>query len=371
MNSPATLQNIGQLLVIGFDGTEMSSRLRSQLTRIQPAGVILFARNIATAEQTYQLLKDCQSCVSTPLITCVDMEGGLVDRFRKVLAPSPSAADVFAAGERKIFRKHGRIIGQCCSALGFNTDLAPVVDLAFKKSDKVLGSRAVSANPKETVRYAREFLAGLRSAGVLGCLKHFPGLGEANLDTHRRLPQVSKSWKALWRDDLKPYRDLRRGAPMVLVAHAAYPSVTKTPTPASLSVKWIEGVLRKKIGYRGLVMSDDLEMGAVLRAGTISEAAVAHIRAGGDLALICHAEENVVGGYGALLKEAQHNPAFGRRCQESIHKVLAFKKQCKELKRHAAVPSQAKLETLTRELWEFGEQVRIEAITSSERRVRA
>ena len=114
---------IGQLLIIGFDGTEMSPRLASLLTRMQPAGVILFARNITGGEQTYKLLKDCQACVSTPLFTCVDMEGGRVDRFRNVIGPAPSAADVFATGDRKLFRKHGKVIGESCRALGFNTDL--------------------------------------------------------------------------------------------------------------------------------------------------------------------------------------------------------------------------------------------------------
>jgi len=371
MKSRKTVSNLGQLLVVGFDGTESSSQLRTLLRRIQPAGVILFARNIVAAGQTRRLLKDCQSCVSTPLFTCVDMEGGLVDRFRKLLGPSPSAADVYVTDDRKLFRKHGKLIGECCCALGFNTDLSPVVDLAFKKSEKVLGSRAVSADPKEAVRYAREFLAGLRSAGVLGCLKHFPGLGEANLDTHRKLPQVSKAWKALWSEDLKPYRDLRREAPMVLVGHGAYQSVTKTRTPASLSSKWIDGILRRKIGYQGLVISDDLEMGAVLTAASTAHAAVEHIRAGGDLALICHAEGNVVGGYEALMKEAERDRAFARRCQQSIQRVLAFKKKSKEVKRNTVVPSQDKVEKLTRELWEFGEQVRFEAITPGERRVRA
>jgi beta-N-acetylhexosaminidase len=371
MKSRETVSNIGQLLVVGFEDTEMSPQLRRLLTRIQPAGVILFARNIVTAEQTHRLLKECQSCVSSPLFTCVDMEGGLVDRFRKVLGPSPSAGDVYATGDRKLFRKHGKIIGECCCALGFNTDLAPVVDLAFKKSDKVLGSRAVSANPKEAVRYAREFLAGLRSAGVLGCLKHFPGLGEANLDTHLKLPQVSKPWKALWSEDLKPYRDLRLEAPMVLVGHAAYSSATDKRTPASLSKQWVEGILRKKIGYRGLVISDDLEMGAVLKAGSTAHAAVEHIRAGGDLGLICHAEENVIGGYEALIAEAECNETFAKRCEESIQRVLAFKKSRKKVKRNVAAPPREKIEKLTRELWEFGEQVRLAAITPKEWRVRA
>lgn len=152
---------IGQLLIVGFDGTEMSSRLRSLLSRIQPAGVILFARNIVSAQQTFRLLKDCQSCVSTPLFTCVDMEGGTVDRFRNVIGASPSATDVFATGDRKLFRKHGAIIGKACRTLGFNTDLAPVVDLALDNSCKVLGSRVVSSDPKQSALYAREFLSGL------------------------------------------------------------------------------------------------------------------------------------------------------------------------------------------------------------------
>src|SRR2546427_11074315 len=250
---------VGQLLIIGFDGTEMSPPLSSLLTRIQPAGVILFARNIIAAEQTYKLLKDCQSCVSTRLFTCVDMEGGPVDRFRNLIGPSPSAAHVFAGNHRKLFRKHGNIIGKSCRALGFNVDFAPVVDLALEASRNVMRSRAVSADPKQAIVYAREFLAGLRAAGVLGAAKHFPGLGEANLDTHHELPNVSKSWKKLWEQDLSPYRTMARELDMVLVGHASYPRVTGGKMPASLSKKWITSVLRVKISYRGLVVLDDLE----------------------------------------------------------------------------------------------------------------
>src|ERR1700685_4133496 len=160
--------DVGQLLIVGFDGTEMSPRINSLLTLLQPAGVILFARNITGAEQTYELLKDCQRCVSTPLFTCVDMEGGRVDRFRSVMGAAPSAAEVFAIGDRNLFRRHGKVIGESCRALGFNTDFAPVVDLALAASSTVMSSRAVSADPKQTVVYAREFLAGLRSAYVIG-----------------------------------------------------------------------------------------------------------------------------------------------------------------------------------------------------------
>src|ERR1700731_2089851 len=216
---------IGQLLIIGFDGIRMPPKLTSLLTRLQPAGVILFARNIKSAEQTHRLLNDCQKCVSTPLFACVDLEGGTVDRLRDVLGPAPSAADVFATGDRELYRKHGQLLGENCHALGFNVDFAPVVDLAFAVSRGVMSSRSVSENPRETAVYAREFLAGLRSAGVLGCGKHFPGLGAGTLDSHHALPMIEKSLRELWKEDLVPYRLLRMQMPMVMISPAAYPVV--------------------------------------------------------------------------------------------------------------------------------------------------
>jgi beta-N-acetylhexosaminidase len=353
---------IGQLVVVGFDGTEMSPSLSSLLTRIQPAGVILFARNIIDAEQTYCLLKACQAAVSEPLFTCVDMEGGTVDRFRGVFGRSPSAADVFASGDRRLFRKHGRVIGESCRALGFNTDFAPVVDLAFPASRTVMSSRAVSADPKEAVVYAREFLKGLRSAGILGSAKHFPGLGEANLDTHQELPNVDKSWKKLWDEDIYPYRAMKRELPMVLIGHASYPRVTPAGLPASLSKKWISDVLRKKIGYRGLIVSDDLEMGGVLKAAPIEQAAIQHIRAGGDLCLICHIEEYVTRSYDALVREAGRDRRFARRAEESVERVMAFKERYAEVNKTTPMPTDAKIQKLVRQLSEFTEQVRSKSV---------
>ena len=354
--------NLGQLLIVGFDATEMSPRLTSLLTKIQPAGVILFARNIIGADQTHRLLRECKKCVATPLFTCVDLEGGQVDRFRDVLGPTPSAADVFSTGDRKLFRRHGHLIGENCRALGFNVDFAPVLDLAFAASKSVMGSRTVSANPKEVATYAREFLRGLREAGVLGCGKHFPGLGEANLDTHHDLPSVEKSFKKLWDEDLAPYRLLRRDLPLVMISHAAFPAVTKDRTPASLSKKWITEILRNKIGYRGLIISDDLEMGGVLAAAPIEQAAIAHIRAGGDLSLICHKEEFILRAHEALIHEAERDRKFAKRVQESSRRVLAFKKKHLQTIRRSPPPTASRVEKLTRQLWEFGEQVRLASL---------
>jgi beta-N-acetylhexosaminidase len=349
--------DLGQLLIIGFEPAEMTDGLRALLTRIQPAGVILFARNVITPAQTHQLLQDCQACVAKPLFTCVDMEGGRVDRFRAAIGSFPSAAEVFATGNRRLYRQHGRLIGNACRALGFNTDFAPVLDLALEASRAVMSSRAVSPDPRQVVIYSREFLMGLKSAGVIGSGKHFPGLGEANLDTHHELPNVQASYKKLWRDDLYPYRALKRELPMVLIGHANYPAVTQDAGPASLSKKWIAGVLRKKIGYRGLVVSDDMEMGALLKAAPIGKAAVEFVRAGGDLCLICRQEDFVNAAYDALDKEAQRNRGFTRRVEESIARILAFKKKSKDLKRKIIPPPPEKIESLKKQLGDFVERV--------------
>jgi beta-N-acetylhexosaminidase len=355
-----SFSEIGQLLIVGFDGTEMTSRFSSLLTRLQPAGVILFARNIESPEQTWRLLRDCQKCVAMPLFTCVDLEGGTVDRFRETLGAAPSAADVFDTNDRKLFRKHGQLIGENCRALGFNVDFAPVLDLAFEASRSVMESRAVSANPLETVIYAREFLTGLRAAKVMGCGKHFPGLGEGTLDSHHELPVIDKPLKRLWDEDLLPYRMLRRQLPFVMVSHAAYPQLTRDRTPASLSKIWITDVLRKRIGYRNLIVSDDLEMGGVQSAAPIGKAAVEFIRAGGDLCLVCHRETHIVHAYGALIRAAEADSKFARRVAEAARRVVAFKKQSAKMMRRVKAPSASMVGTLSRQLWEFSEQVRLE-----------
>ncbi len=334
---------VGQLLIFGFEGTEPSARLRTAITSLQPGGIILFARNIVEPRQTWELLREAHGLAAHPMFLCVDMEGGTVDRLKAVIAPAAAAAEVFASGKKKLFRQHGRLIGEECRALGFNVDFAPVLDLGLEPSRRVLTSRTVSADPRETVTYAGEFLKGLSDAQVLGCGKHFPGLGEANLDTHHELPAINKKGRRLWNQDLYPYRKLRRQLPFVMVAHAAYPAVTCDRTPASISSKWIAEILREKIGYRGLVISDDLEMGGVLAAGSIEHAAVETIRAGADIFLVCHQEEHVWAAYRAVLKEAERDRRFAALVERAARRVLEFKKKHKDLRRFPGAPSERAL----------------------------
>ena len=354
----------GQLLMMGVADAEPTERLRDRLRRLQPGGVVLFARNIREPRQTWELLRACRGELTTPPFLAVDMEGGTVDRFRYLLGPAPAAAEVFASADRKLFRKHGRAIGEAVRSLGFNLDFAPVLDLAFPASRAALGSRAVSVVPREVAAYAREFLAGLREEGIIGCGKHFPGLGEGALDSHRALPVIAKAWKKLWAEDLAPYRALGSRLPMVMVCHAAYPEVTGERIPASLSAKWITEVLRKKIRYRGLVLSDDLDMGGVLAAATIEQAAVATLRAGTDMYLVCQKEENVDRAYQAVVRAGERDPSFARRLAAAHRRVRACKEKSRALRRPPPPPRPELVARLTRELWELGEQVRLEAFAA-------
>ena len=354
-------QQVGQLLIMGFDGSEASTRLRSMLATLQPGGIILFKRNITAARQTWELLRESQKCVATPAFLCVDMEGGTVDRLKDVIAPAPPVADIAASGNRELFRLHGRVLGDECRLLGFNVDFAPVVDLGLEPSRKVLTSRTASDDPRKVVTYAREFLRGLKDAHVLGCGKHFPGLGAANLDTHHDLPAIATPAVRLMKEDLCPYRELHRQMPFVMVAHAAYPAVTKDKTPASLSRKWITGILRQRIGYRGLILCDDLEMGGVLSAAPIEVAAVETLRAGADIFMVCHNEEKVWRAYEAVLTAAERDRRFARLVAEKARRVLAVKRRARALKRHTPAPSDPSVDRLRRQLWQLGEQARMVA----------
>jgi beta-N-acetylhexosaminidase len=350
----------GQLLILGFDGTEMTTALRSRLRALQPGGVILFARNIESPRQAHALLKAAQKDSSTTLFRCVDMEGGTVDRLRDVISPAPSVQDVAQAAHKPFYREHGRLIGGEVRALGFNVDFAPVLDLRLDASLTVLGSRTVSCDGKATAVYAKEFLRGLREAGVAGCGKHFPGLGEGNLDSHAALPVVHKSWKALWNEDLLPYRLLAAQLPMVMVAHCAYPEVTGEALPASISRKWIGEVLRKKIGYTGLVVSDDLEMGGVLKVASIEEAAVATVQAGADQYLVCHNEELVQRAWDAVLREAERSSRFRAKVELAARRVLSAKKRWPAMKtRFASAPGEATVNRLRQKMWLFDEELRL------------
>src|ERR1035437_6597754 len=309
-------QAAGSLLVVGLGGTDLTGLERAWLKLVRPAGIILFRRNISGARQTRALLAEATSLGAANSLRCVDVEGGTVDRLRDALAPIPSVQAVAKAarqpGKSALNREHGELIARGVKAFGFNTTLAPVLDLALPDSVEVMGTRAAAPTPDGVVEYARGFLSGLAEQGVVGCGKHFPGLGGGTLDSHLETPAIRRSWREVWRQDLAPYRELRSELQMVMVNHAAYPGTLSKDRPASVSPFWMTTVLRKRIGSRGIVFSDDLEMGGILKFMAIEEAAIAAVRAGMDLLEICHSTELILRAYEALIAEGERSAAFNK-----------------------------------------------------------
>jgi len=307
-------QAAGSLLVVGLSGTELTGLESAWLRLVRPGGVILFKRNIIDAPQTRALLDQATGFSASHAVRCVDVEGGTVNRLRDALAPLPSAqavgAVVKASGKTAFAREHGELIARAIRAFGFNTTLAPVVDLALPESTEVLGSRPPGSTASDVIDYARSFLEGLAANGVAGCGKHFPGLGGAGGDTHFVTPEIPRTSEQIWNEDLVPYRELHREMPMIMMNHAAYPQTQSKNHPASASAFWITNMLRKKIGYRGVILSDDLEMGGILKFMPVDEAAVEAVRAGSDLLEICHSAELILRSYEALITEAEKSAAF-------------------------------------------------------------
>jgi beta-N-acetylhexosaminidase len=305
-------QAAGSLLVVGVAGTELTRLERAWLKLIQPSGIILFRRNIVDAAQTRALLTEATAYTAEASLRCVDIEGGAVDRLRDAVAPMPSAQAVAATGQPKFMRMHGELIARETLAFGFNTTLAPVLDLAHADSAGVMGTRSAAANPEGVVRYARAFLAGLAEHSVAGCGKHFPGLGGGTLDSHLETPAIRRTWAEMWKQDLVPFRELAADLPMIKVSHAAYPETRGGHKPATASPFWITSILQKKIGYRGLIFSDDMEMGGILKFLPIDQAAVAALRAGIHMMEICHSPELILLCYESLIHEAERSATIRR-----------------------------------------------------------
>jgi beta-N-acetylhexosaminidase len=309
--------------MVGLPGPVLDRDTARRLTRIGPGGVILFDRNLESPTQTAGLLEQLRSRAARPLLLALDQEGGRVSRLQAWIGSTPSAVALARAGEDTVFR-FGRATARALRALGFTVDFAPVVDLCAGDVANGIGDRSFGTDPERVCLLAGAFLEALQGAGVAGCLKHFPGLGPTNLDSHVGLPTAERSRDELERLDLVPYRRLGGRAACVMVGHAAYPALDPDPRrPASLSPPVVTGLLRGSLRFGGLVVSDDLEMGAVAPIDEDGRAAVRAVAAGCDLVLYCASLERAERAADALARAAEEDPLFRGRVAQAESSVDA------------------------------------------------
>jgi len=332
-------QQIGQFFFIGLQGTEVDEETRALISEVQPGGVIIFGRNVVAPNQLRSLLDGVSDLITTPPLFGIDQEGGLVDRLRKIFTPMPSARTIRQHGDLAAARALGRITGEVLRMLGFSINFAPVMSIMTDDRDLLsngLYSRSFGRSPGEVLGYTTVYMRGLQGTGCLGCLKHFPGIGAGEVDSHEEMPVVRLSHDDLIAQDLAPYIELfqRRDDRVrcVMVSHGGFPNVDiREETtggllePASLNYNIVTKLLREELGYRHLVVTDDLEMGAIARHCEIGDAVVRAIKAGEDMVLICADPEKIRSGYRAMLAAARDGRLPEKRLRESLRRIDATK----------------------------------------------
>lgn len=318
-------QKIGQLFVLGFQGPQPDQETSALLDYIQPGGFHLFQRNIESFDQVYDLtmrLRVMPACA--PLLT-IDHEGGRVDRLKQIFAPIPSMPELAAMGMAQL-RLGARVIAAELEAAGFNVDFAPVADLRYP--DGVLAERCLASEPSEVARFAAAFIEELAKRGIVTGIKHFPGLGAAMADSHFSLPRIERTRRQIQQTDVAPFVSLFEQTGMIMVAHAHFPGLgDEKPVPASLSPRVIEGFLRKKLGYAGLVITDDLTMGAVTTIGLTPELFLRAFEAGNDMLLFSQTTPLVEKAFKTILSAVRGSAILRRRVDESVDRILGLKAQ--------------------------------------------
>ncbi len=329
-NSLSLQKKIGQLFFVGIAGPDIDEQTADLLLGIEPGGVCLFSRNIKTAEQTRRLLDDIRQRSEIEPFLSLDQEGGLVDRLRRVMQPMPAANKLKTDEDAA---KLGSVISETIRILGFNMDFAPVVDVSDQERARYsngLFSRTFGLSKEDVVKMASAFLTGLHEHQVLGCLKHFPGLAAAQVDSHEELPVVDISEDELDSVDLSPYRALLADTDVdsVMVAHAVFPRHRLQETgqngkllPSSLSYGFVTTLLRGELAFDGLVITDDLEMGAIIKNYGIGEACVMAIEAGVDMLAICAGAENIRSGARALTAAVESGRISIERLDISLARI--------------------------------------------------
>jgi beta-N-acetylhexosaminidase len=332
-------QQIGQFFFIGLPGPDLDASTRELITEVQPGGVIIFGRNVAEPEQLRSLLDGVRELLPTPPLLGVDQEGGLVDRLRKIFTPMPSARTIRQHGDLAAARALGRITGEVLRILGFNLNFAPVMSIMTEDRDLLsngLYSRSFGRSPGEVLGYTTVYMRGLQGAGCLGCLKHFPGIGAGEVDSHEQMPVVKLSHDDLIAQDLAPYIELFQRKDdrirCVMVSHGGFPNIDIHQEvtggllePASLNYNIVTQLLRQELGYQHLVVTDDLEMGAIARHCDIGTAVLRAFKAGEDMMLICASPEKIRSGYQALLKAAKDGKLPKERIRGSLRRIAATK----------------------------------------------
>ena len=302
--------SLGQLIMTGVPGKELDSQTAALFRRTQPGAFILFGRNIESAKQLRKLIDDLRDLSDIEPIITIDQEGGRVSRLRRIGNEPPNAQQLRDRNNIDLIRRHGDITGRLLRLFGFNLDLCPVLDISFKDdAENSLYGRCYGKDVQQVVRNVGAFNQAMREQGIASCGKHFPGYSAATSDAHFQLPRIDRTLEELDENELAVFRAFigRGGSPnppwaievnrpyleqgrvdSMMVCHAWYPCFEPEPMPATVSRRIVTELLRNEFAFEGLIMTDDLDMGAILIGYRLDDTIRLTVEAGNDIVMLCH-----------------------------------------------------------------------------------
>jgi beta-N-acetylhexosaminidase len=286
---PMKVDLLGQLIMTGVPGKELDVQTAKLFRKVKPGAFILFGRNIESAPQLRKLIDDLRDLSEIEPVITIDQEGGRVSRLRLIGSEPPNAQQLRDRNDLELIRRHGELTGRLLRLFGFNLDLCPVLDISFNDdADNSLRGRCYGKTVEQVVRNAGAFNDALRGQGIASCGKHFPGYSAASSDAHYELPRIDRTREQLDQYELAVFREFVHDVDSMMVCHGWYPCFESERTPATLSRRIITDLLRNELGFDGLVMTDDLDMGAILTGYRLEDTIRLAIAAGNDVAMICH-----------------------------------------------------------------------------------
>lgn len=324
-------QMLGQKLIFGFHGTELSEEFKSLIREYKIGNVILFLRNVKSAEQLRRLCAEIQSLILEVTgylaFIVIDQEGGIVSRLPPDAVTVPSAMALCATGDPENAYRAARITIRQLRGLGVNFNMAPVLDVNTNPSNPVIGIRSASDDPEKVASYGEATIRAYENTGVFCCGKHFPGHGDTSVDSHLGLPSVEKTVEELEQAELIPFRRcIEAGIPAIMSSHILFPNIEKENIPGTMSRTIITDLLKKRLGFQGLVFSDCLEMAAIQKYYGTANGAVAAIKAGVDLAELS-SRIDLMWETARVVNEAAERGEFDmEEIRESVEKILAVKR---------------------------------------------
>lgn len=328
-------EKVGQLLIVHFMGHEVNEEAKALVQEAHVGGIIYFiaSNGLTSPEQVKRLSADLQSLAKTPLFIAIDQEGGRVTRLKEGFTQLPHNWDVGQTGDPDAAEKIAALSSRELTSVGINMNMAPVVDVNSNPENPVIGKRSFSDDPVQVALFGKAALKGYREGDVIAVLKHFPGHGDTSVDSHYGLPVVDRSLEDLEAIELYPFRELAGEAQAIMTAHIVVPALDPD-NAATFSPTILQGLLREKMGFNGIIISDSLLMkGALLQAGTLENAAIKAFNAGCDLLIVAggFSKESLpqasamMSVHKALVEAVRDGRISEERLDASVERILRLK----------------------------------------------